>query len=284
MGIYRKIGAHFIFMKRKFYSIQHKTFAELGVASYKQLWEKAKSEGYDGISVNVETKFVKKSEDGGQKLFRATFSSSNTDRHGDIVHQVFNLAPFQKNPVYLDSHNYDSIEHIIGRIPNIGVMDGVLQGDVEFATMNPKGALAEQMAEKGFLHASSIGFIPLAFNDEGDITESELLEISAVSVPANADALFEKDATPENTKIIETPEEVPPVIVAPEPEPVIPETPVVVKASKKSIALKAVSSMVLDRQNLLKSIAMNVHELTEKNRLEKKRKIFQAVRALQEEL
>ncbi|HEY1037150.1 MAG TPA: hypothetical protein VGE62_01050 [Candidatus Paceibacterota bacterium] len=290
-------------MKRKFYSIEHKTFAELGVATYKQLWEKAKSEGYEGISVNVETKFLKKSEDGEKKLFHATFSSSNEDRHGDIVHQVFHLVAFQKNPVYLDSHNYDSIEHIIGRIPNIGVADGVLQGDVEFATMNPKGALAEKMAEGGFLHASSIGFIPMAFNEEGDIIESELLEISAVSVPANADALFEKTfiktkkadcpdccGLPEN-EVAEGHNHVPEEETEPETKPdaddvetTKPDEEPAVKASRKSMAIKVTSSLIQKRQNLLKSIAQNVHELTEQNRQDKKRKIFQAVRTLQEEL
>ena len=41
---------------------------------------------------------------------------------------------------------------------SISVKDGKLQGDIEFATMNPKGQLAEQMAEAGFLNTSSIGF------------------------------------------------------------------------------------------------------------------------------
>jgi hypothetical protein len=286
VGIYRKIGAHFIYMKRKFYSIQNKSIKDLGVESYKALWEKAQSEGYDGISFSVETKFVKKSEEGDKKSFHAIFSSSNEDRHGDVVHQVFHLVAFQKNPVYLDSHNYDSIEHIIGRITNIGVTEGKLQGDVEFATMNPKGALAERMAENGYLHASSIGFIPMAFNEDGDIIESELLEISAVSVPANADALFEKTIEPKNDPIdtppadpipAPTPEPTPTPEPVPTPEPEAP----VQKATKKAITAKVVSGMVADRQKLLKSIAKHVQELVSDNKVEKKRKIFQAIRKLE---
>jgi hypothetical protein len=42
------------------------------------------------------------------------------------------------------------------------------------------------------LFRSSVGFIPKEFDDKGVILKSELLEVSAVSVPANPEALFEK--------------------------------------------------------------------------------------------
>jgi hypothetical protein len=57
---------------------------------------------------------------------------------------------------------------------------------------NPKGMLAYNLASKGFLNATSVGFIPQDFSDDGKILKSELLEDSAVSVPANQEALFEK--------------------------------------------------------------------------------------------
>jgi hypothetical protein len=261
-------------MKRKFFSIEHKTFADLGVANYKELWEKAKADGFDGLSISVKTVFTK-SDQNGKKLFHAVFSSSNEDRHGDIVQQVFDLAAFQKNPVYLDSHNYDSIEHIIGRIPNIGVTEGKLQGDIEFATVNPKGALAEQMAEQGFLNTNSIGFIPKVFDDQGHILESELLEISAVSVPANADAVFvrSKSADAEPEKPAPAPEPAP--APAPEPAPAAAKT-----VNRTAIAVKVTGDMLTDRKRMLHSIAKNVQELTDENKVEKKRKIYQAVRTL----
>jgi len=49
-----------------------------------------------------------------------------------------------------------------------------------------------RLAQGGFLSATSVGFIPLAFDADGNITKAELLEDSAVSVPANAEALFER--------------------------------------------------------------------------------------------
>jgi len=166
----------------KFYQVKSKEVIN------SDLWNRVKGE-YDGITMKVETFFTKGESD---NRYHAVFSSEIVDRHGEIVFQNFDLKPFKKNPVYLDSHNYSSIEHIIGKIVGMKVKDGQLQGDVVFALDNPKGLLAMKLVEGGFLNTSSIGFIPLDFDEKGNITKSELLEISGVSVPANAEALFEK--------------------------------------------------------------------------------------------
>lgn len=171
----------------KFYRITSKTFSELDVASTKELWDKVKEE-YQGLSVNVNAEY-KKSDD---NKFHVTFSTDSEDRHMERVYQNFDLKHFKKNPVLLDSHNYSSIEHIIGRVEKPKVKDGKLEGDVVFALNNPKGLLAFHLAGEGFLNATSIGFIPKDFDNDGDITKSELLEISVVAVPANPEALFEK--------------------------------------------------------------------------------------------
>lgn len=154
----------------------------------KETWELAKKEGAVGLEIDCPT-IISKSDDG--KKYHAVFSTASQDRHGEIVYQNFDLKAFRKNPVYLDSHNYGSIENILGKV--MGIKSGeVLEGDIEWALDNPKGLLAMKLADGGFLNTSSIGFIPKEFDEEGNITKSELLEISAVSVPANAEALFEK--------------------------------------------------------------------------------------------
>jgi len=106
------------------------------------------------------------------------------------VKQNFDLKSFKKNPVFLDSHNYSSIEKIIGKIDRAKVKDNKFQGDIIFNLDNPLGVLARNMVENGFLKATSIGFIPKDFDEKGNITKSEMLEVSAVSVPANPEALF----------------------------------------------------------------------------------------------
>ena len=200
----------------KFYTLQNKSFESEGVATYKELWDKVK-DNHRGFNVCLNTEYTK--AEGSDNRFHVIMSTATQDRHGEIVKQKWDLKSFKKNPVFLDSHNYSSIEHIIGRVHNIKVKDDKLQGDVEFALDNPKGLLAYKLASGGFLNATSVGFIPLDFDEKGNITKSELLEDSAVSVPANAEALFEK-ALPhspthspdenmvENKDILETPDRV----------------------------------------------------------------------------
>src|SRR4051794_32581456 len=180
---------------KKFLSLTSKTFET--ASTLKEVWEKAQADGYEGMATICVLTLEK---DADTKKYHAVFSSEVEDRHGEIVYQDFDLKAFKKNPVFLDSHNYDSIEHIIGKISPITVKDGKLQGDIEFATMNPKGELAEKMADAGFLNTTSIGFIPKQFDDKGNILKSELLEISAVAVPANPEALFEKGHEDEPAK------------------------------------------------------------------------------------
>lgn len=205
-------------MKTRFYPISNKSLAELGVASTKELWEKVKAE-HEGLSVGVKTQFVRVKDANGEDSdkFSVVMSTANQDRHGDIVMQEWELDNFTKNPVLLDSHNYYSIEHILGRVLNPRLEDGKLKGDVEFFMQNPRGVLAYEAVKSGFTNAVSVGFIPKAFDNDGNILKSELLELSLVSVPANAEALFEKGIEEaiadvklpeEETETVETPVEV----------------------------------------------------------------------------
>lgn len=171
----------------KYFKLTNKSFDDLGVKNYQELWQKVGSD-YKGLSLDVNTSITKSADN----KFHAVFSSAMEDRHGDIVHQNFDLKWFKQNPVFLDSHNYGTIAAILGKISGTRVKDGLLQGDIEFALDNPLGLLAMKLASGGFLNATSIGFIPRAFNDDGSISKSELLEVSAVSVPAQPMALLEK--------------------------------------------------------------------------------------------
>lgn len=163
----------------KFYKVKGKVT--------KKLWEKVKDD-YEGLRGDYKVKFQKKSDDS----YDAIFSTASEDRDGDVIKQNFELDSFKRNPVLIDSHRYDSIDRIIGKIENISISDGKLKGTLKFALDNPRGVLASKLAEKGFLSATSIGFIPKEFNDKGEIEKSELLEVSLVGVPSNPEALLEK--------------------------------------------------------------------------------------------
>lgn len=190
-------------MNKKFYTITNKSFSELEVKTEQELWDKVKGE-YKGLSFSADTVFEK--AEGTDNKFNVVMSTDSMDRHGDVVIQNWDLKSFKKNPVLLDSHNYVSIEHILGKVNKPKVKDNKLQGEIEFMLDNPKGMLAYKMALGGYLNATSVGFIPHSFDDNGNIEKSELLELSAVSVPANAEALFEKSVEEIGEEIEETPD------------------------------------------------------------------------------
>jgi len=250
----------------KFLDISRKSLEDFGVKTYSELWDLNKKD-YKGFSMELPVAFEKtmvKKGDKEEEVYTMVFSTADEDRHGDVVMQNFDLKWYKKNPVLLDSHNYDSITHIIGKVNSIRLEDGKLKGEVEFMMENPKGALAFEMVKGGFLNTSSIGFIPKGFDEKtGAITESELLENSLVSVPANARALFEKmaeETTEEietlKTEIEETPEE---------------------EAVEKIIETK----VVIDKKKvILNSIARALKEMEKNNLQEKKPQIFSALRSL----
>lgn len=246
---------------QKFLEINKKSMAELGVTTQKDLWTKAQEQGYKGLSLELPVAFEKsvtKKEDGTDDIkYTMVFSTPDKDRHGDIVVQNWMLDAYKSNPVLIDSHNYDSITNIIGRVLNIRVEDEHLKGELEFATMNPKGLLAKEMVEGGFINTSSVGFIPTEFDNEGRILKSELLENSLVSVPANARALFEKIAK---------------------------ETEIEVEALKKEIieetpAEKMVETVVVlsQKKEVLKSVIKAIKEMDEMTAIEKEKKTLAEV-------
>ncbi len=136
---------------------------------------------------------VIKTVDAENFSLEAVFSSQKEDRHGDVVMQDgWDLKMFKKNPVILNSHNYDDATEVIGRATNLKIVGNELHGKITFAVNeNPKAKIIFDLYAGGFLNAFSVGFIPKKFKEDDYFTieESELLEVSAVSVPANAWAL-----------------------------------------------------------------------------------------------
>lgn len=127
-----------------------------------------------------------KSVDEESATLEAIFSTEDEDRHGDVVKQNWDLRGFKKNPVILNSHNYYDALEVIGKAEKIGVKNGQLEGKIRFAVdENPKARIIFDLYKGEFLTSFSVGFIPKEWSDKGEILKSELLEVSAVSVPAN---------------------------------------------------------------------------------------------------
>lgn len=245
---------------KNFLSINQKTFQDYEVTNYEELWNKVKST-HKGLAIELPVEFektiVKGADDEEEEVYTMIMSDDKEDRHGDFVMQDFDLKFFKKNPVLIDSHNYSSITHIIGKVNNVRVEDNKLKGEVQFSKANPKGVLAQAMVAEGTLSASSIGFIPKEFDDKGRIIKSELLELSMVAVPANPRSIMEK-------AVGEMVEEMINAVV---------EDPVEIKQIE--------TATIFDkRKALLNSIAKAVQDIEAQNLAKHKVKILQSIRHL----
>lgn len=157
-------------------------------------WEKsvkpsAQQKILQTINFNV-TKFDDKA-----RTFRAIASTACIDRQGDIIVQAgWELENFKNNPVIPWAHDYYTPP--VGRAIEVGVVDGVLQ----FTYQAPPAGMYDladtvwNLFRNGFLFSFSVGFIPKDTEGEpswegNTYTVCELLEISAVVVPANPQAL-----------------------------------------------------------------------------------------------
>ena len=135
----------------------------------------------------------------------AIVSSESADRDGDIVRVAgWNLKNFLAHPVLLNSHNSYNLMNQIGEWESMEVKGKRLIGTAKFYINegNPAADWAFNLAIHGQL-AFSVGFIPdmdLAkrLDEDNDdfwffgpfeFNGQELLEVSAVTVPANPDAL-----------------------------------------------------------------------------------------------
>ncbi len=136
------------------------------------------------------------SEAGGALTFVA--STGEVDRHGDTVAlDGWKLDAYRQNPVVLWAHDY--------RQPAIGLTEAVWNnGSALLARMHfaPTGFAkeVEGLYRQGYQRGVSVGFRPVRFEERRDLRsgeflgiqflEHELLEISAVPVPANSQALL----------------------------------------------------------------------------------------------
>jgi phage head maturation protease len=155
-----------------------------------------------------------KAEEGGENLgtpgtaslpvLDFVASTATLDRYQEIIEPAgWRLESYRRNPVFQNAHNYGDILFTLGRalvteVRTVGNGQALCQR-IEFATeVNPVARIAYGLYKGGFLNAVSVGFIPLRWEDGGGergasprrrYLEQELLEVSAVAIPANPDAL-----------------------------------------------------------------------------------------------
>lgn len=133
---------------------------------------------------------IKKADDGS---FIAVASTNSEDRHGEIVdNNGWDLKAFKKNPVILWGHDHTE--------PAIGVSKKTwIEGNGKRAKLmiqpilhdvTERARAVKELVELGIIKTLSVGFRPLESPDGVTFTKNELLEVSMVNVPANADAMM----------------------------------------------------------------------------------------------
>lgn len=157
-----------------------------------------------GIKSEIKTDIVTK--DLGDRSVQFTISKEVVDRDGDILRAGgVDFTNYMKNPVFLGFHN--SHDFPLGKVTKFWVEGDSVKAIVYFPTLEELSsdpALASEKAKlidfsyyaykNGLMNAVSVGFIPLEWTETKtgyDITKWELLEFSAVAVPANQDAIAE---------------------------------------------------------------------------------------------
>lgn len=132
-------------------------------------------------------------EDSGPIRFVA--STEGVARDGMVIESsAWNLENYRRNPVVLWGHDYVGRTLPIGRA-DVRVEGGQLLADVVFDSGDPFAAQVERKYRAGFLHAVSVGWDtqqakPGRAGEPARVTRADLLDISAVPVPADPNALM----------------------------------------------------------------------------------------------
>lgn len=151
-----------------------------------------------------------KAEEIGERTVRFKISSEVVDRDGDIlIANGCDYSNFMNNPVFLPFHKSDAFP--LGKVVNIFIDGNAVFADVYFPKVEELASDKENASEKaklvdftyhcyknGMLNAVSVGFIAKEVENildgEGYVSgykvlKWELLEFSAVSIPANQEAI-----------------------------------------------------------------------------------------------
>jgi hypothetical protein len=148
--------------------------------------------------------------DDEKRSVRMIASTNSVDSYGDIVEQHWDLERYNQNPVVLFNHNRGSWNETpadlipVGHSLSTEVVAGRLEFEPQFSDdrASPLAERVWQAIRQKTLRAASVGFRPGAVikmrDEEGNLIgyrlgspedPNELVEISVVPLPANADAV-----------------------------------------------------------------------------------------------
>ncbi|MTI49462.1 MAG: hypothetical protein FH761_16640 [Firmicutes bacterium] len=173
-----------------------------------QIWNEERGEkSMKKKQLSVTTKALNEEE----RIIRFIASTENTDRDDDIIEVAgWELEEYKKNPVFLDFHDW--FKAPLGKCINIikDITAKQLIMDIKFPTIDELSSDGKNISEHAkyidtiymmyknkYMNAVSVGFEPIEAEQRdpnnmfsgNKFKKQTLLELSAVSIPANADAV-----------------------------------------------------------------------------------------------
>lgn len=124
------------------------------------------------------------------RLYRFLISTPGMKGDGlDIPIDSWDLSRFRKHPNVLVNH--DIFDLPIGRAENVWTDDAGLWADVRFSNSYPKAVEVRNLIDEGILSSTSVNFRPHNVDrSTGQPERTELVELSIVSVPEDADVMM----------------------------------------------------------------------------------------------
>lgn len=144
-----------------------------------------------------------------ENTFTFVVSDESVNKYGTrVLNAGINLEEFRKNPVLFWNHKRDEEtmfgssnknHYPIGRWENLRIEEGKMIADAVLDLNDTTGKKVAQKIQDGFIKAASIGIAVTGVSDSEEfllkgqtrptITQSQLLEISIVDIPANGNAM-----------------------------------------------------------------------------------------------
>jgi Escherichia/Staphylococcus phage prohead protease len=156
------------------------------------------SDGREGIRGAIQIKASQPEQAGPAACLDFVSSDETLDRYNEIIlASGWQIGNYQRNPIFQNAHQYGDIIFTLGKAIITEVRGSQLFQRIQFATeANPVAKIAYGLYRGGFLNAVSVGFVPVRWENGTEKTsyrrkylQQELLEVSAVGIPANPNAL-----------------------------------------------------------------------------------------------
>ena len=133
--------------------------------------------------------------DAAQGLVEYVASDESIDSYREVIRaDGWRFTDFAKNAPFVDSHDYSSIDRLLGSVVDFRVSGRKLVETVKWAIDVPENFLAQKgfaMTQAGYLKAVSVGFAPVRVIDQWDAQSAEYAaawaeQLKDLAVPAGA--------------------------------------------------------------------------------------------------